>query len=186
MEAINNQPTPAPKTVHVGRKSDLSKQIDHFTTQGNECHRTRLVCDCAKDNRRDGALVLNGKNLVAKVVKCKSCLRQTTATPSAQCEQLKRVGEIVLECVNLLTDINTKPPAEQTAVIVEVVGLLWKITPPPAPKFDASTCVFTLAFKYHTQAVGWLKQGVPSKKIAEVLFLGLGFLATLILEFSDE
>ena len=73
------------QTAYVGTKSELTEKIKELAIRdGFEYYRTRLNCSCAKDFRRYGALITNGEKVVAKVVKCKACLKQANETKPAK------------------------------------------------------------------------------------------------------
>ena len=64
------------ETTYVMLGSQLSEIKATFEQNNNEVYRTRVRCACpAGHNTRNGILVINGSQLVAKAMRCKACAK---------------------------------------------------------------------------------------------------------------
>jgi len=62
----------------VNRKSEVTQQMDQYRLLGFTTYRTRLECNCAFNNRRNGILVIEPETLklTAKVIRCRACRKE--------------------------------------------------------------------------------------------------------------
>ena len=65
------------KTIYFNKRSEMTgcSQLPEYSTC--EAYRTRLLCDCRFPfNRRNGILIINKNEVVAKLIRCRGCRKE--------------------------------------------------------------------------------------------------------------
>jgi len=96
--------------IFVQKRNEITHQIEQFEENGCTHYRTRLECDCAENNRRDGAIVTNGASVVSIIIRCKACavlhsplstiksLKQELSKYKSLTKDLRQTCEFLREC----------------------------------------------------------------------------------------
>lgn len=62
------------RTVFVNKKSEITAEAAYWQKIGCKVYRTRLQCNCGRNNTRNGAIIIDIDHVhIMSLVRCKAC-----------------------------------------------------------------------------------------------------------------